>query len=61
MRKHDEQRISILKGIVISESQPKSRINFESDESRMNEESTMKCGLPASIEIEICEIFESEE
>jgi hypothetical protein len=40
--KHDEQRISILKGIVTSESQPKYRINFERYESRMNDESTMK-------------------
>jgi hypothetical protein len=36
--KHDEQRISILNGIVIWESQPKYRINFERDESRMNDE-----------------------
>ena len=55
--KHDEQRISILKGIVTSESQPKYRINFERDESRMNEESTMKCEFPDSNEIEISEIF----
>jgi hypothetical protein len=53
--KHDEQRILILKGIITSRSQPKYRINFESDES------TMKCEFPASIEIEICEIFENAE
>jgi hypothetical protein len=27
----------------------------------MNDESTMKCEFPASIEIEICEIFENAE
>jgi hypothetical protein len=50
---HDEQRISILEGIITSESQPKYRINLEREESRMNEESTMKCELPASIELGI--------
>jgi hypothetical protein len=59
--KHDEQRISILKGTIISELQPKYRIDFERDESRMNDESTMKCEFAASIEIEICEIFEKAE
>jgi hypothetical protein len=50
-----------LKGIIISESQPKYRINIEPDESRMNDESTMKCEFLASIEIKICEIFENAE
>jgi hypothetical protein len=59
--KHDEQRISILKGILTWVLQPKYRINFERDESRMNDESTMKCEFPASIEIEICEIVENAE
>jgi hypothetical protein len=59
--KHDEQRISILKGIIISESQPKYRINFERDEPRMNDESTMEFEFPTSIEIEMFEIFENAE
>jgi hypothetical protein len=46
--KHTEQRISILKGIVTSWSQPEYRINFERDES------TIECEFHVSIEI--CEI-----
>jgi hypothetical protein len=50
--KHDEQRISISHGIVTSSPQPKYRINFEPDESRTNDESTMKREFPDSMEIE---------
>jgi hypothetical protein len=38
---------------MTSWSQPKYRINFERDESRMNDESTMKYEFPASIEVKI--------
>jgi hypothetical protein len=54
-KKHDEQRISILKGIITSESQPKNRINFEHDGS------TIKCEFPASIEIKTRGIYENAE
>jgi hypothetical protein len=53
--KQNEQRILILKGIVISWSQPKYQINFA------HGESTMKCEFPASIKIKICDIFENAE
>jgi hypothetical protein len=46
---------------MTSLSQPKYRINLERDESRMNEESTIKCEFPVSIEIEMCETFEKAE
>jgi hypothetical protein len=47
--KHDEQMILIAQGIVTSSSQPKYRINFDLDESKMNDDSTMKCELPDSM------------
>jgi hypothetical protein len=47
--KHDEQRISISQGIATSLPQPKYRINFDLDESKMNGDSTMKCELPDSM------------
>jgi hypothetical protein len=59
--KHEEQRTSMLNGIITCESQPRYRINLERDESTMNDESTMKFEFPASIEIEIFEIFENAE
>jgi hypothetical protein len=53
--KKGEQRISILKGIVTLSAQPKYRINFKRDESKM------KCEFPTSIEIEIFETCENAE
>jgi hypothetical protein len=54
--KHDEQRISIWFGIGTLASQPKYRIIFKRDESRMNEDSTVECEFSASIENEIFEM-----
>jgi hypothetical protein len=56
LKKHDEQKISILQGIVTFMSQPKYRINFEPDESRRNDDTTKKCECSDSIKIEMCEI-----
>jgi hypothetical protein len=59
--KHDKQKISLLLGIITLAEQPKYQINFKLNESRMNDESIMKCGFPDSIEIEMCKIFEKAE
>jgi hypothetical protein len=51
--KHDEQTISILFGIVTLALQPKYRINFMFDESKMKCDLTTKCKLFDAIEIDI--------
>jgi hypothetical protein len=51
--KHDEQRISTSEGIITSSPLLKYRINFDFDESTMNDDSTLKREFPTSIEIEI--------
>jgi hypothetical protein len=57
--KHDEERIWIWRGMMVCDSLPKYRINFDFDESKIKYDLTTKCKLSEAIEIEIFEIFEN--